>query len=319
MLDAFLCGGDQVVLSGLDDGTQLRRYELKPHESDPALDWRGEGLPSSILESGTLRHCFHASRHENDRQRMVTVDVDTLSGLYAVTYLDWEKFKALQPNAGGVPMDSKQEEDEASGEEEEQESGTEEKRPQNSEKMEEEPEDDDYALEIVEIRSLETGDLALPGTQARLRLEAADGCADHGPIKSIKLAGDYVLLHRNSDHAEVRQWKSTQPDPDSHFAIAWTISEAELQDVISVTLLSPCFVAIQTMADEDACEEDEDPPISYLRIHRLDQASSHLLAVFEIPELGVDPDPVNYDLSGADLIPGQEGLVVIASMASVVR
>lgn len=316
--DAYLVGGEQIILTP-GSSSSLHRSVLSEHNLDSLDDldegalrimqavkrrlrWRGESTPD--LESGALQQSLTTSREGLDRERIIRVAMDAGSGLYAVLSLDLEEFSAWEER------EERRESGKAEGDDlNSEELGGEENFGAGSRK-------DRPALETVEIRRLDDGELALPGEQARLRFEASHRDLAYGLICNLQLVGDFILLQRTSCYADVHRWRNTE-NPLLHFARVWALSADEQEGFISATLIAPFFIAVQTTADSDTFEDYDDPAVTFLRMYRLKDWGSDHVATFDMPEHGTDAWPINLVASGAHLRPGEDGLFVIASRAHV--
>lgn len=167
----------------------------------------------------------------------------------------------------------------------------------------------DEVRETIEVRSLLTGDLALPGEQARLHLTHPPD-EDATTIYIFTLLGDFLLVARTSSHAEVRHWNASG---DLTFPIIWE------QNVMRAELHAPCFLSVQLDADESEDDDDEEVerPCSLLDVYRLQPVVALHVATFTFPG---DPSKLSFFVDcGARIEQGENGLVVIVASGGTVR
>lgn len=161
-------------------------------------------------------------------------------------------------------------------------------------------EPEDQGKEIIEVMSLESGDVL-----ASFYLENPSTYVAAQRITSLEMTGSYFLLKRHSGHAEVRRWRLTSDEPQSNCPVVWLAE----QSFASMQLLAPQFLAV-TRND--------------VQLFRLGQQSSQHVATLELPVFPVIPgQPVfprhDYVRAGGKLTPGQQGSVVIQVKSKIVR
>lgn len=159
--------------------------------------------------------------------------------------------------------------------------------------------------EMIQVWNLQTGIC-----QGILESDEADYLV-HGAVIYIDLNAQFLSIERD-DFAEIR-YISRDCSSKAGFPLVRNTCSQVYWRVIGVSLLSPGFVAEMIVLVGDA----SNPPLLRIQFHRLERSTSRLVATFFMPAPR-HRGPVDHIAAGADIVPGQEGLVVIIVQGDIV-